>query len=172
MPDKLNKEKCPVCNEKELELTETSYNIPHFGKCFLMVMNCQACKYHSSDIQSEEVKPPSKITFEVEKKEDLNVRVIKSAEANVKIPQLRMSMESGPNSIGFLTNVEGLLRRFKKIVEDQKESAEDPSIKKKAKNLLKKFWKIECGDLKVKIILEDHTGNSAILSDKAIVKKL
>jgi len=172
MPEKLDKQKCPVCNEKALELTEQSYNIPHFGKCFLMVMNCTSCKYHSSDIQSEETHPPSKITFEVKTKEDLNVRVIKSAQADVKIPQLRVSMTSGPNSIGFLTNVEGLLKRFKNIVESQRDSAEDTSIRKKAKNLLKKFWKVELGELKIIIIIEDSTGNSAILSDKVTIKKL
>jgi zinc finger protein len=172
MPDKITKQECPVCKEKELELTEQSYNIPHFGKCFLLVMNCQKCKYHTSDIQSEETKPPIKITFEVQKKEDLNVRVIKSANATVKIPQMRMSMESGPASIGFLTNVEGLLRRFKRIIEGQRDNAEDNSIRKKAKNLLKKLWKIELGEEKLKIIIEDKSGNSAILSNKAETKKL
>ena len=172
MPEKIDKQKCPVCNEKALELTEQSYKIPHFGKCFLMVMNCNSCKYHSSDIQSEETHPPAKITFEVTKKEDMNVRVIKSAQADVKIPQLKMSMTSGPNSIGFLTNVEGLLKRFKNIIESQRDNAEDSTIRKKAKNLLKKLWKVELGEMKLKIIIEDSTGNSAILSDKATIKKL
>tara|TARA_Y100000310_G_C20378319_1_gene666839 strand:- start:91 stop:606 length:516 start_codon:yes stop_codon:yes gene_type:complete len=168
----IKKQECPVCKEKALTLTEQNYDIPHFGKCFLMVMNCEKCKYHTSDIDSEEKKPPIKITFELEKKEDLSVRVIKSSQATVKVPQMRMTMESGPASIGFLTNIEGLLRRFKKIIEDQRDSADDPSIRKKAKNLLKKLWKVECGDLKLKIIIEDPSGNSTILSDKATSKKL
>lgn len=168
----LKKQECPFCKKKALTLSETNYKIPHFGKCFLMTMTCSNCKYHSSDVESEEIKPPVKITFEVKNKKDLNTRVIKSSQANVKIPQLRMNLESGPNSIGFLTNVEGLLKRFKEIVQQQKDNAEDPSIKKKAKNLLKKFWKVECGDLKIKIIIEDPSGNSAIISDKAVTKKL
>ncbi|MAG52533.1 MAG: hypothetical protein CMH62_01065 [Nanoarchaeota archaeon] len=168
----LTKQKCPACKKNTLELTEQNYNIPHFGKCYLMVMTCNECKYHTSDIEAEETKPPAKITFEIKKKEDLNVRVIKSAQATVKIPQMRMAMESGPSSIGFLTNIEGLLNRFKKIIESQRDNAEDPGIRKKAKNLLKKLWKVETGDLKLKIIIEDPSGNSAILSDKAEVKKL
>jgi len=30
----------------------------------------------------------------------------------------------------------------------------------------------QCGDIPVKIVLEDPTGNSAIISEKAVVEKL
>ena len=33
----------------------------------------------------------------------------------------------------YISNVEGVLRRFKKIIEDQRDSAEDDSVKKNAK---------------------------------------
>ena len=168
----LKKQECPFCKKKTLTLIETSYNIPHFGRCFLMSLTCSNCQYHSSDVESEEVKDPCKLTFEIEDKKDLNVRVIKSSQATVKIPQLRCTLEPGPNSIGFLSNIEGLLAKFKKIIETQRDCAEDSSIKKKAKNLLKKIWKVECGDQKLKIIIEDPSGNSAIISDKAVSKKL
>ena len=45
-------------------------------------------------------------------------------------------------------------------------------MKKAAKNLLKKIWKVECGEQEMKVVIEDPTGNSAIISDKAIVTKL
>ncbi|MBU2639778.1 MAG: ZPR1 zinc finger domain-containing protein [Nanoarchaeota archaeon] len=168
----LKEQECPACKEKTLTLTEQSYNIPHFGRCFLMSMTCSNCHYHISDVESEETKPPIKITFTIENSKDLNVKVIKSSQASIKIPQLRMSSESGPSSIGFITNIEGLLKRFKKIVEGQRDSTEDPAIRKKAKNLLKKFWKVETGDLQLKIIIEDPSGNSIIISEKAKIKKL
>ena len=38
--------------------------------------------------------------------------------------------------------------------------------------MLKKLWKVECGDEKLKIIIEDPSGNSAIISEKAKVEKL
>ena len=46
------------------------------------------------------------------------------------------------------------------------------SIKKRCKNLLKRMWKIKLGDIPTKLILEDPSGNSAIISDKAKVEKL
>ena len=45
---------------------------------------------------------------------------------------------------------------------------EDEESKKKAKNLLKKITRIIWGQEKQKIIIEDPSGNSAIISDKAI----
>lgn len=168
----LKNQKCSMCNKNTLTLTEETYNIPHFGRCFLMSMSCSNCYFHKASVESEETKPPCRYTFTIKDKKDLNVKVIKSSEATIKIPQLRLSVTPGPSSTGYFTNIEGVLSRFKKIIEDQRDSAEDSSIKKKAKNLLKKLWKVECGDLELKIIIEDPSGNSSILSDKAEHKKL
>ncbi len=41
-----------------------------------------------------------------------------------------------------------------------------------AKEILKKLQKVKWGKEKLKIILEDPTGNSAIISDKAVKSKL
>ncbi|MEK6937036.1 MAG: hypothetical protein AABW58_03105, partial [Nanoarchaeota archaeon] len=90
----------------------------------------------------------------------------------VKIPQLKMSMEPGVASVGFVSNVEGVLDKFKKVIEEERDATEDDEIKDNAKKLLKKIWKVKLGDLEVKLIIEDETGNSAIISDKAVVEKL
>ena len=83
-----------------------------------------------------------------------------------------MSVDPGVASEGYVSNVEGLLERFKKILESERDNADDEDVRKKAKNLLKKLWKIELGEEKVKIIIEDPSGNSAIISEKAIVSRL
>ena len=170
--DELKNQPCPACKENTLTLSEQEYNIPHFGKCFLMSMHCSNCHYHISDVEAETQQDPIKITFTIQNKKDLDARVIKSSEATIKIPQIKASMEPVTNSIGFITNVEGLLNKFKKIIEEQRDNAEDPSIRKKAKNLLKKLWKVELGEEELKIIIEDPSGNSAIISDKAEKSKL
>ena len=172
MSSKLNNQICPVCGKKTLVLCEEEINIPFFGKTFVFSMNCSDCGFSKSDIESFEQRDPVKIIFEISLAKDLNARVIKSSNALVKIPTLRMSMEPGENSNGFISNVEGLLNNFEKIIEQQRDSTEDPSIKKKAKNLLKKIWKIKLGELPMKIIIEDPSGNSAIISKKAQVSIL
>ncbi len=78
----------------------------------------------------------------------------------------------GPASQGYVTNVEGILNRVKYQVEVAKEMEEDEGGKKKAKSLLKKIARITFGQEKQKLIIEDPSGNSAIISDKAIKSPL
>ena len=134
-------------------------------------MECASCNYRKSDVEPAEVKEPCKYTFEVESEDDLNVKIIKSAEATVKIPHV-MTIESGPASEGYITNIEGLLERVKKQIQSAAESEDDPAAKKKAKNLLKKLSKVLVGREKLKIIVEDPSGFSAIVSEKAQRNKL
>lgn len=170
--DKLEKQPCPLCHKKTLTLMEDVTEVPYFGKAYLFSMNCESCGYSMSDVEAEVEKDPSRYTFEISSDKDMNVRIVKSSNAIVKFPQLKMSMEPGPSSIGFITNIEGLLDRFKKIIEEERNNSEDEDVKKNAKNLLRKIWKINLGDLKTKLIIEDKTGNSAIISEKAKVEKL
>ncbi|RJQ20997.1 ZPR1 zinc finger domain-containing protein [Candidatus Woesearchaeota archaeon] len=162
---------CPMCRTKNLTLTEGVSEVPFFGKVFVFGMHCSNCKYHKSDVEAAEQREPCKYTFEVSGKDDLNVRVIRSSEGFVKIPHVG-SLEPGVNAEGFVTNIEGLIMRFKKQVELLRDSAEDDEDRKKAKNLLKKLQNVLWGSEKLKIIIEDATGNSAIVSDKAVRSKL
>lgn len=169
---KLEKQICPICKKNDLILIEEEKDIPHFGRCYLFSMNCNSCKFSKADIESMERKDPTKYTLEVNSKKDLNIKVVKSSEATIKIPNLKLSVTPGAGSEGYISNVEGVLKRFKDIVEAERDNADDEEIKRKAKILLKKFWKIELGEMPVKVIIEDPSGNSAILSEKATVEKL
>lgn len=175
MPEKplavLKGQQCPVCNKKTLTLSESENEVPFFGKLFLFSMNCTNCKYHKSDVEAAQQKPPVKYVFEVDGKEDLKVRVVKSADAVVKFARVG-SIEPGPASNGYVTNIEGLINRMKEQIEKVRDLEEDADAKKKAKNLLKKLQKVLWGDEKLKITIEDKSGNSAIISEKAKKQKL
>ena len=162
----LNQKQCPVCGAKELELLERETEVPYFGKVFLFSMTCTSCKYHTSDVEANEEKDPCKFTFEISTEEDMKVRVVKSAQATVRLPHIS-TIEPGTAAQGYVTNIEGILNRVKYQLENLKENAEDDGDKTKAKNLLKKIQKIKWGQEKQKIIIEDPSGNSAIISDKA-----
>jgi len=137
----------------------------------LFSMTCSNCKYHKADIESIEKHEPSKYTFEISSEEDMKVRVVKSSEATVKIPHIT-TITPGPASNGYITNIEGIFNRVKKQVEVARDTAEEKEDRKKAKNLLKKIMKIMWGRQNQKIIIEDPSGNSAIISDKAEKSKL
>jgi len=170
--DELKNQLCPVCGKKELTVMDREIEIPYFGQTFVFSMKCSSCDFSKADVEFAEEKDPVRITFEVENEKDLYARVVKSSSASVKIPTLRMNMDPGEGSEGFVTNVEGLIARFEKILEIERDEAEDNDIRKKAKNLLKKIWKVKLGEAPMKIVIEDKTGNSAIVSEKAKIEKL
>ena len=117
--DKIENEKCPMCQKNSLVLYETEQDIPFFGKVFIFGMNCSSCGYKQSDVEAEKQKEGCKYEFIVER-----------------------------------------------------DAADEEDVRKKAKNLLKKLWRVECGDEQLKIVLEDPSGNSAIISEKAVVTKI
>ena len=164
-------EPCPLCHEKSLILTEREVEVPYFGKIFLFSMTCNNCKYHKADIEATEKKEPVKYEFEISSEKDMKVRIVKSSEATVKLPHIA-TITPGPASQGYVTNIEGVLNRVKYQIESAKEMEEDEEDKNKAKNLLKKITKIIWGQEKQKLIIEDPSGNSAIISDKAVKSSL
>ena len=160
-------QQCPLCSQNTLILTERETEVPYFGKVYLFSMTCSNCKYHKADIESLEQKEPVKYEFEISSEEDMKVRVVKSSEATVKIPHIT-TITPGSAAQGYVTNIEGILNRVKYQIESLKETAEDEEDRQKAKNLLKKLTRIMWGQEKQKLIIEDPSGNSAIISDKAV----
>ena len=166
----LEGEHCPFCNNKTLSLRETERDVPYFGKVYLFSMDCSSCNYHKSDIEVAESHGSVKYTLEIDAEEDMNIRIVKASTASIKIPHVG-SIEPGEAANGYVTNVEGILNRVKKQIEIIRDESEDQADVKKAKNLIKKITKVVWGQEKVKMILEDPAGNSAIISDKAVKSK-
>lgn len=167
--EKLEKQTCPMCRAKALILTEHEKEVPYFGKVYLFSMTCSNCKYHIADVEAVEKKEPCKVSIEINSEDDMKIRVVKSSNATVKIPRI-LTIEPGPAAQGYITNIEGLLNRAKHGIEIARDSAEDKADQKKAKNLLKKIQKIKWGQEPITITLDDPTGNSAIISEKAVKK--
>ncbi len=168
----LDNQPCPFCLENALTLTEDSTEVPYFGRVYLFSMKCSACSFSKADVEAEEQKDPVKVTFTVQSEKDMAVRVVKSSNATVKIPQMRMTVSPGPASVGYVSNIEGLLDRFVEVIKSEQGVAEEDEEKRRCKLLLKKIWRVKNGDDPLKIIIEDPSGNSVIISDKAKVEKL
>lgn len=163
--DTIEGETCPVCFKPQLTLREEAVDVPYFGLTHVFSMRCSNCGYGMADVEADEDKGPVKQSFTVESEQDLNARVVKSAAAVVKIPRM-VTIEGGPESDGFISNVEGLLVRFRDVLEELR-ADDDKAVAKKAKSHLKKLNKVLAGHDSLTIKLEDETGNSAIISEKA-----
>ena len=164
--EKLENQTCPACHQNTLTLMEREVEVPYFGKAFVFGMECSNCGLAKSDVEFEKGQDPVKYTLDVNSEDDLNIRVVKSAEATIKLPYIT-NIEPGPSAQGFVTNVEGILNNVKETLETLKENSEDKDEKKKAYKLIKKVNRVLWGEEKLKMIVEDPSGNSAIISDRA-----
>lgn len=171
MATELGGQDCPICHEKKLTLREEEMDIPFFGQVYVFSMSCEGCHYRKSDLEAAETKEPLRYTLDLSSEADLNIRIVKSGEATVKIPHI-ITIEPGATSDGYVTNVEGLLEKIKQVIESAVAAEEDEDEQKKGKNLVKKLNNALVGREPLKIIIEDPTGNSAIISDKAVKTKL
>jgi len=158
---------CPFCGNKTLTLVEEQREIPYFGIAYLFSMDCSSCDYFKADIEFEKQQKKAKYKLDIDSEEDMKIRIIKSSNATIKIPRI-ITITPGPMSNGYITNVEGIINRVEKVLKDKLETEDDNSKKKKLKNMIKKLQKVKWGNEKLTLIIEDPTGNSAIISDKAI----
>ena len=169
--DVVTGEICPGCSQKSLALTEREQEVPYFGKVYIFSMTCGSCKFHKADVECAEVREPARYSIEVSGPDDMSIRVVKSGQGTVRIPYVA-DIEPGAASNGYVTNIEGLLQRVKRQIEVIRDTDEDEVAVQKAKSLIKKINRCVWGEEKLKIIIEDPSGNSAIISDKAAVEKV
>lgn len=113
----LSYEECPYCLYKKMEVITYDYYIPNFGDATIISKRCPKCGYKHSDVLLKDVKPPTRYVMTVNSIHDLDVRVVKSSTATVRIPELGFEMTPGPASKGFITNVEGILNRVIDAIE-------------------------------------------------------
>lgn len=169
--EELTGQQCPFCKKNELTLMEDRREIPFFGPVYLYSMNCEACKFHKADVEAESTQDPVRYTLDIESEEDMKIRVVKSSQATIKIPRVA-TITPGPASNGYVTNVEGVLSRLLNEIKTAKDSAEDDEERKKAKRLIKKLQRVIWGQEKLRMIIEDPSGNSTIISERAKVDRL
>lgn len=169
--EELTGQQCPFCKKNELTLMEDRREIPFFGPVYLYSMTCEACKFHKADVEAESTQDPVKYTLDIESEEDMKIRVVKSSQATIKIPRIA-TITPGPASNGYVTNVEGVLNRLLNEIKDAKDNAEEDEERKKAKRLIKKLQRVIWGQEKLRMTIEDPSGNSAIISERAKVDRL
>jgi zinc finger protein len=166
-------QQCPICGQEKATFTEYEIEDAYAGPIAIFSIKCLACGYRNSDLEFLEPGTPAEYSVDIESKEDLNIRVIKSGMCEVKIPSFRISVDSSMNSEGFISNIQGVLERFKKQIEFLKQDPDlDKSQRKKLKNILKGLDEVFAGEKKITVKLIDTSGNSAIVSDKVKIKKM
>ncbi len=153
---------CASCGEESLEVKEIYTKMPRFGKMLIISMLCSRCGYRVFDTVALEYVGPSKIEYSVKELKDLSARVIRSTASTILIPELGLELRPGPRSEAFITNVEGVLDRFLAIAEQLYRGSEG-RIRDRAKKVLDNIKLAMDGKIQFTIIIEDESGNSAII---------
>ena len=158
------RERCPACG-CESDLRITPYEVPYFGEILIFTAFCERCKYRSTDVLVLSERKKKRYEFKVRRCEDLNVRVVRSSFGRIEIPELGVSVEPRRGE-AFISTVEGVLERVRRVVEMLAASEEEHAKKKRAKEILRKIEEIKDGKECMTLIIEDPTGNSAIINER------
>ena len=156
---------CPACGEEVDYLYETE-QIPYFSEILIITCSCPLCGYRFSDVQSLTSNEPVRFEFRVEQEEDLMVRVVRSTQGEISIPELGVEIHPGPACEGFVSNVEGLLLRIDKVLDGVLIDGEDDE-RRKALELKEKISMAGTASCPLTIIITDPLGNSLIDSERA-----
>jgi zinc finger protein len=159
---------CPVCNE-EVEYIYQTENIPYFSDIIIIRALCDKCGYRYVDTQVLKNLEPGRQEFRIETPDDLNTRVVRSMQGIVVIPELGVRIDPGPACEGFISNIEGVLDRIKGVIEGVI-ACGDETEQENGEKFLEAIESIKRGELPVTLIIDDPSGNSAIISEKT--KKL
>ena len=84
------------------------------------------------------------------------------------IAELGLKVEPGPVSQGYVSNVEGVLKRFDEAVKTALSWTEDDDARNTALKILNGIERVKNGDKEATLILEDPLGHSIIMDEDAI----
>ncbi|MHA1378909.1 MAG: ZPR1 zinc finger domain-containing protein [Candidatus Helarchaeota archaeon] len=155
---------CPVC-KSEIRTHHSTMDIPYFGEIILFTLICRKCGFKKNDLFSVYEKAPKRYIFKFNDKKDLQIRVVRSGSCTIKIPELGSIIEPGAESEGYVTNIEGVLNRINDVLVMIENQGQDAESLMKIKEIKNKIEESKQGDFEFTLILEDPSGNSAIISD-------
>jgi zinc finger protein len=155
--------KCPRCGARYY-ITEYIYKLPLIGSVIISTGRCGECGYTYKDVRMAESRGPQKISILIDSQEDLNILIVRAGTASIYIPDIGVSITPGPASQGFITTVEGILIRVKRVMEMLRGDPDTNMKEWKYKmDLIKKAIN---GELGFTLVIEDPEGVSKIISEK------
>lgn len=159
---------CPACGSRNIIINKHISEVSHYGKILLISFKCEDCRYKFNETYILEEKPPRRYTLRCSKIDDLNIRVIKSGNSTIHIPELEIDIYPGPDSEGIITNVEGLLNRIKDVIMLLKRNYKSLEELEKILEKLEILNNMLAGKYPFTVIIEDPSGNSAIITKENI----
>ena len=163
---------CPVCGGKNTATyTTQTHELAYFGEIVESTIQCERCGFRHNDILATEQKDPAKHSLIISKK-NLDSRVVRSQSATVSLPEIGIKVEPGPKSEGYISNVEGVLIRFKEATERALNMFTDAASQENGKKVLENINKVLDGEMETLLLIEDPFGQSKIMDVRAKTEPL
>jgi len=164
---------CPICHSQAgLTLTVHTSEIAYFGEHTEMTLMCDECGWRRTDFIPSEGKKPSVWSLNVNSAEQMSTRVVRSSSCTVRVVELGLEVEPGDNASGYISNVEGVLKRFEDAIgiilrSAISEGEEGIGQVEACQELIGRLSRVREGEDSVELLLLDPMGHSQILSDQA-----
>ena len=163
--------RCPSCDSEDTITNQTEYNVEHFGAVLFNITRCPKCGYRHTDVLSLEKREPTLIRAKINSLADLDIKIIKSGTATINIPEFGATIAPGPNSEGFISNIEGVLAKVEDALTFMLSSADAEHVKIGEK-ILREIRKARESNPHLTISLEDPLGNSGlVVSDSSKIER-
>ncbi len=154
---------CPVCNGKNTAVYSTkTHDVAYFGEVLETLIECEECGFKHTDVMTIEQKDPAKHSLTITK-DSLSSRVVRSQTATVSLPEIGIKVEPGPKSEGYVSNIEGVIVRFKNATLRALNLFTDEESQKNANIVLENLEKVLNGEMETLLLIEDPFGQSAIM---------
>ena len=157
---------CAQCgSDQGLSMLSLSSEIPYFGEHTQITVLCEKCGWKHTDFIPTDGDKPGYWSLCLESSDVGSARVIRSSSCTIRISGLGLEVSPGGNSSGYITNVEGIISRFEKIVESMILSLEDKESLYEAKIILEGLSNAKVGSSDLVLELLDPRGSSQIIHD-------
>ena len=164
---------CPQCSvEESLTMLTISSEIPYFGEHTQITVLCDKCGWkHTDFIPSDGEKPGfSSLVIDSEKKNA--ARVVRSSSCTIRIPELDLEVSPGGSSSGYVTNIEGVIKRFENAIETIIRGSDEDQDSEIARQILERLRMVKEGGENVRLELLDPRGRSQIIHHDAESREL
>ena len=164
---------CPQCGGADaLTMLAMNDEIPYFGEHTQITVLCDSCGWKHTDFIPSDGEKPGFSSLVVDDSEKTMARVVRSSSCTIRIPELDLEVSPGGSSSGYVTNIEGVIRRFENAIETVIRGDEDGGVTDAALQILESLQRVKDGSGKVSVELLDPKGRSQIIHLEAISRQL
>ena len=164
---------CPQCGGADaLTMLAMNDEIPYFGEHTQITVLCGSCGWKHTDFIPSDGEKPGFSSLLVDDSEKTMARVVRSSSCTIRIPELDLEVSPGSSSSGYVTNIEGVIKRFENAIETIIRGDEDGAVSETAFQILESLQMVKDGSGEISLELLDPKGRSQIIHLEAISRQL